>query len=66
MTKFPNKFKKTLFLAQFPHFWGNNIFFKKIRLCHTQHRMGFQHHADFQKFQENLQREEQKEVQTHP
>ena len=26
MTKFSNKYKKTLFLAHFPHFWGKNIF----------------------------------------
>ena len=50
MTKFPNKFKKTLFLA---HFWQISLFwkyyFQKIWLCHAKHQLGPEHHVELQK-----------------
>ena len=48
MPKFSNKFKKPFFWPILPIF-GVNVSFEKIQLCHTQHHMGLQHHAEFQK-----------------
>ena len=31
----------TLLLAHFSNFWGENVFLKKIWLCHEQLHMGF-------------------------
>ena len=48
MTKFFNKFKKLSFwpiFGSYPQYWGQKKFFQKIRLCHVQLHMGFQHHA---------------------
>ena len=36
-------------LGLFSKFWGKKNFSQKIRLCHTQLHMSFQHHAKFQK-----------------
>ena len=68
MTQFSNKFKKTLFLAHFPHLWGKKNFFQKIWLCHSQLHMGFQHHAKIQsklmtQFKENDRTDTQKDGQ---
>ena len=75
MTKFSNKLKKPCFwsiLGPFSQFWGKKIP-QKIRLCHAQLHMSFQHHAKFQKklmiqFQENAwtkgQTEEQNDGRT--
>ena len=52
MTKFFNKFKKPCFGSFwfiFPNFGGKKFFFQKIRLCHAQLHVGFQHHAKIQK-----------------
>ena len=48
MTNFSNKLKKPCFSPFFPIFFGKKIC-QKIRLCHAQLHMGFQHHAKFQK-----------------
>ena len=52
MTKFSNKFKKPCFwpnLGPFSQFLGQKTFSWKIRLCHAQLHMSFQHHAKIQK-----------------
>ena len=61
MTKFPNKLKKPCFWSILDPFFpilGQKKLSQKIRLCHAQLHMSFQHHAKFQKklriqFQEN-------------
>ena len=49
MTKYFFKFKKILFLAHFPIFWGKKSFSKKLG-CHAQLHKGFWHYV---KIEEN-------------
>ena len=72
MIKFSNKFKKPCFLpilGPFSQFWGQKKFSWKIRFCHAQLYMGFQHYAKIQKklmiqFKENTRTDGKKEGRT--
>ena len=46
VTKFSNKFKKTLFLVHFLHYWG--IFFSKVPALSRTTPHGPQHNVEFQ------------------